>query len=209
MESLLDLGHVAAALLGSLLTVIATKIFDLVQSARQHGFELRQIYFRRKLEVAEQAAAEVNRVAFALRTLPAILDGVSDDAMHDAVSKAAWDSLQRELTRIEEQTEMSSSALPLYFDFSVEESLTLELLQDYWRATSELRTWATRMERLRARRRASDDPADRQIAGAQLYKAEEAFRELVRGYSAAMDSMATALGHVLKRLRSELAHLDE
>lgn len=54
----MTLDAVVAGLVGSIATVLVTKLFDVVQESRKHHYALRRTYFERKLESAEAVAQQ-------------------------------------------------------------------------------------------------------------------------------------------------------
>jgi primosomal protein N'' len=48
---------ILGGLIGSLITVIVTKLLDMLQKANEHDYPLRKAFFKKKLVAAESAVA--------------------------------------------------------------------------------------------------------------------------------------------------------
>lgn len=109
---------ILGGLIGSILTVVVTKLLDIFQSSKQHKYELETKFFERKLNAAETAMTQFNILYGAMINL-----GLLYERMQNA-SNEVEDFLQNQLYKEgQEQIELAtnssfllSNSITLYFD---------------------------------------------------------------------------------------------
>lgn len=54
----MTLDTLVAGLLGAVVTIIVTRVLDLIQKSKEHKYSLQKLFFEKKLQAAEASVAE-------------------------------------------------------------------------------------------------------------------------------------------------------
>jgi len=110
-----------SGLLGSILTIVLTKVLDLFQKSKEHKYSLQKVFFERKLNAAETATIQFQILANACFNLSVLFERLNnEDDQEDAEENFLDKHLFEQVTQ---QTEVANNAsfliansVTLYFD---------------------------------------------------------------------------------------------
>lgn len=105
-------------LIGSIATVIVTKILDMIQRGKEHKYSLQKSFFEKKLQAAAAAVAEWYSTAYSLGGLAALYEQMStqERELQYEVFKSISDPLSSKLQQISEASNQIANSVFLYFD---------------------------------------------------------------------------------------------
>lgn len=114
-----------SALLGSILTVLIGKFFDIFQKSKEHQYALRKIFFERKLAVAEDLFIQWQVLVSEYGKLAVVFDRLSEKEENTNIGLLN-NSLADALNNITKISEHLSSAIYLYFNLDSSEIINRE-----------------------------------------------------------------------------------
>lgn len=108
-----------AGLLGSILTVIITKVLDIFQKKSEFKIELKKQFFIKKLQAGETAIIQYTHLSVALQQLNVLYS--DHDNLQKGINKNLKENFQEQIDRklefINSTSLILSSSIGLYFDF--------------------------------------------------------------------------------------------
>lgn len=108
-----------AGLLGSILTVITTKVLDIFQKQSEFEIELKKQFFIKKLQAGETAIIQYTHLSVALQQLNVLYS--DHDKLQTGINKNLKENfleqIDRKLEFINSTSLTLSSSIGLYFDF--------------------------------------------------------------------------------------------
>ena len=125
METLLG------GLIGSLLTVVATKLLDLFQKSKEHKYSLQSAYFVKKIQAAEAAVSQWYIYAASSGGLSTLYEQLAVDKNFELeVFNAMNTAFLAQLNKVQEASITAHSFL-LYFDVDHDEFWNNEAMKKY------------------------------------------------------------------------------
>jgi hypothetical protein len=105
-------------LIGSIITVVLTKILDLIQKSKEHKYSLQRAFFDKKLQAAEAAVSHLSMLTSAIGEF-IVLHGQEYDTGQEVpyeVYKVMTESASGSWEKIREASNGLTNSLSLYFD---------------------------------------------------------------------------------------------
>ncbi len=121
-------------LIGSLATVLATKLLDLFQKSKEHKYALQRTFFEKKLAVAEKAFSQLYSNASSMSALSALYEkfSVPDKRAGGEVFETFNRIYSERLSKVEEALKDISNSLFLYFDFDLDKLKNKEPMKRFY-----------------------------------------------------------------------------
>src|SRR5689334_3897585 len=113
---------ILGGLIGSILTVVVTKLLDILQTSKQHKYELETKFFERKLSAAETAMTQFNILYGAILSLGLLYDRMNNEIneVEELIQKHLHDQGSKQLELATNSSFLLSNSISLYFDFDDE-----------------------------------------------------------------------------------------
>lgn len=113
---------ILGGLVGSILTVVITKLLDIFQSSKQHQYNLEQKFFDKKLTAAETAMTQYSILSNALTNLSVFYDRLNNDSndIEDSLLSDLLSQCQRQIEQVNNSSFILANSISLYFDFQNE-----------------------------------------------------------------------------------------
>jgi len=130
----MDTTALLAGAIGSLLTVVATKLLEVLQTSQNHRFSLQKATFQRQLRVAEQAASRFLRLDSTVSDWLVFCEIQADE---EAADDEYMIGLRESIDRARKyMTQLEHSTYPFWLYFDVDEYTTFPdaLLRRYHKA---------------------------------------------------------------------------
>lgn len=134
---------ILGGLIGSIVTVLLTKIFELIQKSKEHKYYLRKLFFEKKLQSAEAAVAEWYSASSSLFALAKLYELMStegrelDEEVFEQLEAAALAKL-KEIER--STTNQISNSVFLYFDIDTDLFLNENTIGKIYTCFSEIKS---------------------------------------------------------------------
>ena len=124
---------ILGGLIGSVLTVLISRIFDMIQKKNEHSYALKKLFFERKLSVAEAAISQRYVLASTLRSFSLLLEQVSANlelilASPPECLKNYNDAISQQSVKLLTPAFDAANAVSLFFD--VDESMQSATMED-------------------------------------------------------------------------------
>ena len=146
IESLTNQSNIAfytiiGGLIGSIVTVILTKVLEIIQKSKEHTYNLKQLYFQEKLKSAKRVislsyitASSLGAISKLYEKIPILEEGIDRDIfiiMNDVFSKP--------LEKLYESSEQIEQTFLLFFDINDKEFWENESLSNYFQKLSDIK----------------------------------------------------------------------
>jgi hypothetical protein len=108
-----------SGLLGSILTIVLTKVLDLFQKSKEHKYSLQKVFFERKLNAAETATIQFQILAnacFNLSVLFERLNNEDEDEDENFLDKHLFEQVTQQTEVANNASFLIANSVTLYFD---------------------------------------------------------------------------------------------
>jgi hypothetical protein len=106
---------IIAGLIGSIVTVVATKVLEMVQGAREHRYSLEKAFFDGKLEAAQSLVSQISQIIQSLSTFRLLSEADLRDRLPFEVYKGLHDTFFPQWQTIGKQYTSIANLMMLYF----------------------------------------------------------------------------------------------
>lgn len=168
--------NIIYAAIGSIITIIITKILEIFQRYREHRYYLREKYFERKLSAAEKAVAMWFNMSTSFTAISALYEKF--DAFTENAGGKTFEALNNELfsklAKFQETADNLTNAVYLYFDIESDTSQAKQPLKNMYEGVGILQGLAISAKHfLELKQNSNDEFTQRYVNG----KAEELLKE--------------------------------
>lgn len=207
----MTLDSILGAAIGSIITIVLTKLLDVWQKARDHKHELKKVFFEKKLAAAERAVSLWYSVSSFYSSLSALyekipdLEGKAMGPLIESISNAYF-------TRLNKLTESSSelaNAVYLYFDLESDTAKGKEPLKILFEAVAELQDLALSSDVLKEIK--NESPGDQfaqDFIEAETKKLRVTAKEHLKRINSIFDVAQQELHQMLATLRSQMKEFE-
>jgi len=195
-----------AGLVGSLLTVIVTKLLDLFQKSKEHKYSLQRIWFENKLKVAETAFSKLYTNASLVSALSALYEkfSVPDERAKSEVFETYNKLYAERLLKVEDSLSEVSNSLFLYFDFDLETLKRTESVKRFYDILIDIQDLKIWLEVYDELRKESKEAGDIQHFEAERDKILQRILPKLRELSLLLNEFQEDVLKVLKSVRAQM-----
>jgi hypothetical protein len=132
-----------SGVLGSILTIVLTKVLDLFQKSKEHKYSLQKAFFERKLNAAETATIQFQILANACFSLSVLFErlnskkGQDDD--ENFLDKHLFDQLTLQTEVANNASFLIANSVTLYFDLDIAFTNN-EKIRDFYEVLGHMQT---------------------------------------------------------------------
>lgn len=199
----MSLDIILGGLVGSILTVIVTKVFDLIQEGRRHKYSLQKAFFEKKLKVIESAVIQWYSVASALGGAAALYEQVTSEDYELApdVFLSVNNHFVKQLKNAFESTEKLSNAVLLYLDV---DDWNYELFKEYLESWSKAEIYNSRIQAAMDYYKEQKGTDNKQSAWEKLIEVNKEFKEVFDGMTSVLNKIHQDLVNTMNKARGEM-----
>ncbi|WKZ71132.1 MAG: hypothetical protein QY331_07690 [Melioribacteraceae bacterium] len=165
-------------LLGSIITIVITKLFEIFQASKENKFTLRKIYFEKKIIAAEEAITDLYNDLNGISKFMRVYNKIANSKIEDfPFIYKEMEYLNEETKKAIDATDKIAHRMYLYFDFDEymeKEESNLDALLDL---STELRSAESEIEIII--KVAKDFDKDQGAEEIALNKIKEKFEEYI------------------------------
>ncbi|MFP4370588.1 MAG: hypothetical protein ACLFQ4_00005 [Halanaerobium sp.] len=106
-------------LIGSIITIIATKIFDMIKMNFEHKNNLKRIYFEKKINAAELAVAKFYSISSNIKGMSTLFEIASENNLEfldSQIFQHSFKNLSEEISKLDDVTNSLTNSIFLYID---------------------------------------------------------------------------------------------
>lgn len=124
---------ILGGLIGSVLTIVMTKIFDYIQTKQIHKLALKKEFFLRKLHVFEKTVSYMTIAHTTITNMAVLLKAAQNEdvTFSDEQGKDIFGNFEKNIQRIYEATQETAGAIDLYIDLKHNDD-EVEATQRFW-----------------------------------------------------------------------------
>lgn len=202
----MSIDGVLGGLVGSILTVIATKVFDLIREGRQHRYALERSFFEKKLRAAEAAVAQWYLLASSLGALAALYEKMSssEKELSFEIFKGMHDQFSSQLRRVSEATTEIPQAIPLFFDIEDPTASDYELFRRFLDCLSNVQALDLSLAVTLKVYDVSKGTEYEQTAWAEVKKIDQQYKHCFKELSDVVNEMQKQTVKFLAKIRMEM-----
>lgn len=118
MDAVLPLEALIGGLVGSLLTIVVSRLFTVMQKSRDHRFALERSFFERKLQAGENAMSQWHATASLLNGIMALYERITirERELEYELFRVTNDSLITQWQKVSQTVHDLANTIVLYFD---------------------------------------------------------------------------------------------
>lgn len=202
----MNIDALVGGLIGSLLTVMVTKLLDLLQQAKEHKYALQRVFFEKKLAVAESAFSNYFSTASTLNSLAALYEHFSEPS--DRLSGETFESFNSmyvdRLRKAEDALHDLSNSLFMYFDVNLDSLGNTTSLKKLYDVLSDIQNLLL-SDKILAQ--LMDQSQGTKNQSKLMAKRDEVWRQIfpkMKEFSQLMNDSKQEMVKLLKNLRSEM-----
>ncbi|MDH4222047.1 MAG: hypothetical protein OEV55_00760 [candidate division Zixibacteria bacterium] len=197
---------ILGGLIGSILTVIITKVLDIVQKGREHRYSLQKSFFEKKLQAAEAAVSQWYIIASSVGSFAKLYERMSnkEKELDYQVFRVMNESFSSQLQKLLEKSNEISNSVLLYFDIEDSDFWNYEPFGKYLDSLSSIVSLDMSM-------RIMVDIYDKvkgtkyeSMAKNEIEKIKEQSKERFKDLSLILDKANKEIINLLRKLRSEM-----
>jgi hypothetical protein len=131
---------ILGGLIGSVLTIIVTKVLDMIQKGKEHVYSLQKSFFDKKLCAAETAVAQWYTLSSSLGALATLYERMSraEKEFDIEVFRVMNDAFSSQLQQLSQASSQIANPILLYFDVDDPTFWNYEPLKKYFDTLSSL-----------------------------------------------------------------------
>ena len=193
--------------IGSALTVVAARIFDLIQKKVDHKYSLKKSFFERKLCVAEAAISQRSIIASCLRGLSVLFDNMSENlAMYFAFppdfARDLYLSFSQQITKLANPVLDAANAASLFFD--LDESKDSSYAKDMIDIMISINSQNMAMQIMAAQYAKTQDDTERRHIFDAISKILEEMKRNIKDLSVKIEKGFQQTTIIISSIRSEM-----
>lgn len=118
----MDWKLILSGLIGSIATIVLTKLIELLQKSKEHKYSLQKAFFDRKINAGEIAVAQWTMLRSSMITLSTLMDKALEisSELGQQVSQELYSDLNKRIKEAQTATYHLANAVYFYFDIEDE-----------------------------------------------------------------------------------------
>lgn len=112
---------ILGGLIGSVFTVVITKLLDILQKGKEHKYSLQKMFFEKKLLAAEATITQNTMLSIALLNLSILYERINNDPtdIENYISENLGAQVDHQLKVANDASFIVASSITLYFDLDI------------------------------------------------------------------------------------------
>ncbi|NKI32953.1 hypothetical protein [Croceivirga thetidis] len=196
---------ILGGLIGSILTVIISKILDLVQKKNEYSYDLKKQFFNKKMQAAEAAIIQYSLFSDALNQL-IILFGrykEGETAVGENLNNNLLKQINEKITQANSSSLVLSSSIGLYFDLNSNYTAN-EILNGFYDNLNKLAPYLENLE-MTYEQYLRFIGTDQEKEAFEIYKlAEDFMAEAMKNVAEGYKLFDEELGNQMSQIRKEM-----
>lgn len=88
---------IIGGIIGSVITILLSKVLDMIQKSKEHKYNLSTIYFEKKLNALEALASKYYRINVALRGMSVMLEKIEE---YSGLIDTIWGTYAKDIGKL-------------------------------------------------------------------------------------------------------------
>lgn len=199
-----------AGLIGSLITIVATKLLEILQRSREHKYSLQRALFEKKLQSAEAAVMEWHSIASSCSALAGIYEQLSakDTEIEGEVAVQLTEVFYERMQKAYSIVNQVSDTVFLYFDIDDSPFYESESLNKLVLVFTRLRALGESFEILTKLKEQTKHPISERAIQIQIERIHEEAIIQARDLSTIFDKAYKEMVKLIRKLRADLRRFD-
>ena len=200
---------ILGGLVGSILTVVVTKLLDIFQSSKQHQYSLEQKFFEKKLAAAETAMTQYSILSTALTNLSVLYDRMNNDSndIEDSLQSTLANQCQQQLELATNASFTLANSITLYFDLQTEFNQNT-IVKEFYTLLGKLGPLTQNCQLTLETYINSKGKVNEQSALKLFNDAEEKFEAGLKDVSENMANFSSQIQSTMKQIRFEMSRFE-
>ncbi|OGU48704.1 MAG: hypothetical protein A2000_05170 [Ignavibacteria bacterium GWB2_36_8] len=196
---------IIGGLIGSVLTVIISKVLDIIQQSREHRYSIQKTFFTKKLEVAEAAVSQwyvssnvLGSIARLYEQAPVLEKGIERD-----VFNIMNNSLTIQLNKLQEASNQIANSFLLYFD--IDDSFwNNEALNNFLKCLSNLKVIITSLDMFHNLNSGIPENDYKKLIQKEIDRLNKELEKEMKNFVSFIDDSREGMITLLKKVRNEM-----
>ena len=192
---------ILSGLIGSILTVVITKLLELIQKKNEFKYDLKKQFFAKKLLAAEKTIMQYSHLSEALNQLIVLFSRYkeSNSNVGKNLNDNLFNQLDQKIALVNSSAFALSSSITLYFDLTSNYS-TNEILTSFYDQVNMLAPYVENVEitheqYLRFKGTEQENEAYEKYQNAESYL-DQAMKNVAEGYKIFAVELRNQIGHI-------------
>ena len=200
---------ILGGLVGSILTVVITKLLEIFQSSKQHQFSLEKTFFEKKLAAAELAMTQYMMLSNALNNLSILYGRLNKEKneLEEHIQNNLIQQANQQLEVVNHSSFVLANSINLYFDFENQFNQN-NIIRNFYDSLASLpilnNTVNTNFEHyLEMKGTSLEQPAF------ELYeRSEQILEDTLQEISVSYTDFNKVIQHLMKQIRNEMKRFE-
>lgn len=192
-------------LIGSILTVVVTKLLDIFHTRKSHQYELEKKFFERKLNAAETATAQCNILLSSLINMELLYERYNNE--YNKVEEFIQDNIyQQGMQQLELANNASfilTNSISLYFDFKTDYNQN-QIIKEFYNSLSSLGPLFHKTNLTFEQYKTSIGTLNQEKTYSLYQKTEEELGEKMKDVSKSIKNFSNELQKLVEQMRIEM-----
>lgn len=200
---------ILGGLIGSILTVVVTKLLEIFQKSKEHKYTLQKSFFEKKLIAAEAAITQYTILSTALTNLAVLYERIHNEA--NEVEDYLQNTLNQQAMQLLEVANNASfivaNSITLYFDLETQFNQN-QIIRNFYNLLGGIQT-LTENRDITLRHYESVIGTDLEEPASQLFlQSDQQLNDLMQSISSSYISFNNQLMNVIGQIRNEMKKFD-
>lgn len=197
---------------GSIITIFITRLFDYLQQKQNHRYELKKIFFQKKVVAAEQAVSLWYSMCAIYTSLSALYEkfiALEENKATGSLFESMNNNLFAQLSKFQESSSQLANTVYLYFDLERDTSKTKEELKIFYDALVEIQDLKLSFEVMRDVKKEVNDPQAQEWFEEENKMLKIKSKEQLSRISFMLNKAQQKLNTMVTLLRSQMKEFDK
>lgn len=196
---------ILGGLIGSIITVVVTKLLDIFQKSKEHKYTLERSFFEKKLLAAEATITQYTILSTALTNLTVLYERILNESneMEDYLQDTLHQQSMQQLEIANNASFIVANSVTLYFDLDAQFSQN-QIIRDFYNLLAAIQPLSDNEDRT-YKHYESVIGTDLEAPACQLYlQAEQDLNNLMQTISTSYTGFNNQLQTVIRQIRQEM-----
>lgn len=200
---------VLGGLIGSILTVVVSKILEIFQDRKKHDYKLQEHFFLKKLDAAEAVVTQCNLVSEALSQLIILYQTYKADesSISREINLSLWNQIELKIQSANNASLVLAGSISMYFDFDFHFDND-KIVTDFYDSLHSLAPYCDNIDIKFQEYSDASDKEKKQEAYENYLKAEDLLKEAMKKASESWNVFNVALTTIILQIREEMRKYD-
>lgn len=200
---------ILGGLIGSIVTVVVTKLLEIFQASKSHKYELDRIFFEKKLAAAELAMTQYTILSNSLINLAVLFERANNESnpIEDYLQTHLHQQATQQIELANNASFIISNSIALYFDIKSQFNQN-EVISDFLALLASLQPLLenrySTFEFYKSKVGTTNENSSYQL----YLQAEQSLDEKLKAVSLSMNRFNQELLNTMKQIREEMSRFD-